>query len=1479
MTDFYKKNRKKLIFVTFLFLLFFGVAWNIKYNLPKTVEVVVRLFVGPTFKSSSIEFEKEKIVIKDFILADGEEVIIDTPKVEILYSKDILKRKRIDEIIIDGGTANITRRKNGDINIVAAFTGESEPEEEKKEKPKDEKYEPGIGIPIDKITGINVTTVFRDLGYRLPIEETAYNTNGYLTFSESEGINLHFIGSNKEQVYDFAFSTSKEPYSMTIKLKDIDVKTELVQYGYDGKEVSYNGGKLNMDLTIASSGMLGWINFDGVNVKYIDLDDEVKNVTGKVEFTKEGIFLNAIGKVFEKPEKFTLSYKDNELNIDFKLKDIKQKDLEKLSYLDGVELPFKNLVVNDVKFNLNLKNELKINIDAFVKRAELEQLRLNDTQVKLIYDKSGIHLPIISTDLATLDKEKNVGIEEKITGTFDLIDKRGMLKFKVENVNNKSYIPNINGDLNFDILEDQIAIVLDSNIIDLEGKYFTKEKKIQLDKKNQYFLEYSLADKKFSDGKGRIGLNIFDLDIIFDYAIDKNRFLLNEASIINGKKKELELTGEIDLENSSYAFNMDGQNLDIKRKLGEEEFWIKGKILGTLKSENGKFNGDLDIHSLYLKYLGEVQNIHGKVLLNNKNNLFFEYQGEIDKLSYENYSLNGVIVSLRLKDDIFEIKNFNNQLLTINGSYDLKTSKLKGKLETNGLSLERFNIDFPKIKLNKVTASIDGNLENPIGKISISDVGISFKNEEEIKITGEINYKDKVVTTNNVKINQNILKARYSVKDGKYRAKLNILEENIGRYYNYENLKYRVIGTVVAEGENKKLKVGLKSTVDKVYMNGMIFPTAYIEADYSAENLNDGIVKLKNLTFSNQNLQDLFTVTGSYDLPNNFLEVKVDKQELPLAKLKDYIPIDGVEGKLYLEGKLLGELDDLNYNFSILSSEIDVKKVKFNTIRVFLSGDMKEVKLDELSFKYLHNKFSSDGEYNITENRYRYYAKSSNIDLDFLNVFLEPYNISDIRGNAEFDLKITDSRNDGFIKIKNLNLEKKDFFLKLQEFNSTIGLENNKISIKDFSGKLNDGDLGVKGEIIFPTLKDISDNPYYYENIKYNGNLKLNGIKYRYGDYFNVDFSANIGIREKDIRGNIEIEKGLVSEIPNTSKSIFQKIKEFLFSSTSKTINQSEDLGSDFKIESIIENAPSIDVRIKINEGIKLDIGDINGLVEDIKGNVIGNGVLSGKNGKYTFIGNTEVLGGSFNLNDNTFYLDRAVVIFNDPKSYLPKVNPNLLIDARVLVQDDQIGLSLNGNLDNLKFTISSRNGSSSGNLNSLLTDTDSFGENNEATTTLITNVIGGQITQVLKPIANLVKHTLNISKFRISSNLLTQNTKNSSNNNDDKSQSSLKLGAVLEAEDNIYKDKIWWVAKGTLLEEDNTGNNKQEESNGAFKEYDFSLEYRFDAVKSIGVGVGKLPENRKKTSDKESKENLNYHIDFKFEKKYDKLIDIFINK
>ena len=1477
MTEFFKKNRKKLIFVTFLFLLFFGGWWNLKYNLPKTIEVIVKIALGPTFKSSSINFEKEKIVIKDFVLADGDEIIIDTPEVDILYSKKSLKKFRIEEIIINGGTANITRRKNGDINIVAAFTGgtkESNDEKVEAEVKQEEKYEPGIGIPIDKITGKNVTTVFRDLGYRLPIEQTAYNTNGYLTFSKTEGIDLHFIGNNKEEIYDFAFSTAKEPYSMTIKLSNIGVKNELAQYGYDGKEVSYEGGKLNMDLTIASSGMLGWIAFDGVNVKYIDLDDTVKNIVGKVDFNDKGIFLNAQGDVFGNPEKFYLTYKDNELNIDFNIKNIKKKDIEKLSYLKGIDLPFESLNIDSVKFNLNMKKELKITIDAFLKSLEIRQVNLSNTELKLIYDSTGIHLPI-STTLNSLDEKKNIVLQEKIDGNLNFLDKKGDLAFNVKNINQKNYIPNLEGNLDFDILENEILLKLNSNIINLEGKYLLEEKKVLLNKENEYFLEYDIANNKLVDGKGKLSIFLYDFEILLDYKAKNNELFLNNFVLLENKKELLNLVGGINLNKFSYAFDIKSKDLDIKRKIEKTDLELKGKFLGKVAGEKGNFEGDIDISELSVKYLGEIEKLAGKIEFNNKKDFYLKYEGEINKLSYENYSLSGIAISTRIKDNKFEIRNFNNQLLSLVGEYDLKNQNIKGKSEIRELFLDNYGVDFPKVKLNNLDMEVNGNLDNLKGKLSINDIGISFGNDEEIKINGILNYENGTLKTTDLKINNSILKGEYNLKTQKYSGKLNIFEENIGRYYNNEKLKYRVIGNLKVEGTGKNIDTSLNGTVDKIYMSGTILPTLYFDIGYKAKELIDGNVEIKEVTLNNSDLQELLKITGYYKLQDNFLDVRILKQELDLLKIKKYISMDDIKGKLIIEGDLKGKVDDLTYNLSIGTDVLTIKDIDFNNLKFIVLGDLKKVKLKEFSFNYLGNTFYSRGNYDLVNNDYLYLANSKEINLKFLNAFLEKYGITNIEGEAAFNLKLNDKRNKGFLKVKNLNLENKDLFLKLKEFNSTILLEDNQISIKRFKGKLNDGILDVNGEVLFPTMKEISENPYYYEQIKYGGNLKLANIQYKYGDYFNVDFNADISIKDKKVDGLLEIKKGQVSEIPNTSKSIFQKIKEFLFSSSSNTINQSEELGSDFKIENIIENAPVIDLRLKIDEGIKLDIASLNSFVGDIKGTVIGNGVLSGKDGKYTFIGNTELLGGSLNINDNTFYLERALVIFNDQKTYLPKVNPNLLIDSRLEIDDDQIKLSLNGELDNLKFTISSKNGSSSGNLNSLLTNEENLGENNEATTTLITNVIGGQLTQILRPVSNLVKNTLNISKFRIRSNLLTEETKDPNNEG---TKSSLKLGAVLEAEDNIYKDKIWWVAKGTLLEEDSTEENKRSNSSGAFKEYDFSLEYRFDTTKSIGIGVGKLPEERKTISDKDSKENLNYHIDFKFEKKYDKLIDIFIN-
>lgn len=1478
MTDFYKKNRKKIILVTFLFFLFFGGWWNIRYNLPKTVEVAVRLFLGPTFKSSSIDFRKNKIIIKDFILADDNEVIIDVPKVEILYSKESLKNLRIEEIIVADGIANITRRKNGDINIVAAFTGNSEKNEEVEEKVEQKQpYDPGVSIPIDKITIENMTTTYRDLGYRLPIEQTVYNTKGYLTFSKIKGINLHFIANNKYEIYDFSFSTEKEPYSMRIKLSDIDVKNELVQYGYDGEELSYSNGKLNMDLIIASSGLLGWIDFKNINVRYIDLNDDIKNVEGRVDFKKEGIFLNATGILFDKVEKFSLSYKDEELNVDFDLVDVQKSNLEKLSYLKDIDLPFEKLKVDNVKFNLNLKEELSININTFIKEVKMAGSELRNTEIKFRYDSKGIHLPKILTTFNLLNEEGTSIISEEVNGVFDYFNEKGKFKFSLKNLDKKEYIPNFNGEFNFEIFEKSVNFNLNSNIVDIQGKYLNDEKKILLEKSEEYFLNYDLSQKKIIDGKGKIKFSLFDNNFLIDYSVYNNKLNLKSFALMVNGTKELEIFGDIDIDSFSYNLRLEAESLYFKNLLGLKDGELNAKMSGYIQGVRDKFDGEIKIDSLSVKYRAKLEDLKGKLFFSKNEVLSLEFDGEIGSIGYNDYNLNGLYLVARLKNNIFEIKSLNNQFLDIFGNLNLDTKNIDISGNIRKLSLKKFGIENPEIRLDEVNAKINGKLDNLVGNLSLDDVKIILENKESIVIKGGLDYKNNKIRAKDLKINNNLFEGEYSLRNREYNSTIFLLEENIGRYYGNESFKYRIIGKALIKGKDKTVAVDLKSTIDKIYISGNRLPNAYIEAEYRAQNLTDGILKLNGLTLSNQNLETLLKINGDYDVSKKYLDTKISKQSLPLTKLKEYTRLEDLTGELIVEGRIKGELDKLAYNLGIKSNELGMKNVYLNSFKLILSGDLKNVNLDELSFKYLNNLFYSQGNYDILSKKYMYKGDAKDINLDFLNIFLEPYGITGIKGSSTFSFKLRENENTGFLKIKNFNLENKDLFLKLEQFNSTIKLKGKDLSVEEFQGKLNDGNINLVGNFVVPVIEEIEKNPYFKEDLKYNFNLKLNGIKYRYGEMFGVNFNSDIVVDNNKVLGNIEIIDGTVEEIPNTSKSIFDKIKEFIFRSSSQTVNESEDLGSDFKIETVFENSPEINVGIKIVKGIKLDIKDLNSFVGDVVGNVVGNGTLSGKDGKYTFLGNVEVMKGSLNVNDNIFTLDRAVVIFNDEKTYLPKLNPNLLIDARVNVQDDEIGLSLNGNLNNLKFNISSKSGSSSGNLNSLLVDGDMNEGNNEATTTLITNVIGGQLTQVLKPVSNLIKNTLNISKFRISSNLLNDQSKNANTN--EEAQSRLRFGAVLEAEDNIYKDKIWWVAKGTLLEDDSTEYEKKNNESGALREYDFSLEYRFDATKSIGIGVGKLPEDRKKSSDKESKENLNYHIDFKFEKRYDSLIDIFINK
>ena len=77
-----------------------------------------------------------------------------------------------------------------------------------------------------------------------------------------------------------------------------------------------------------------------------------------------------------------------------------------------------------------MKEELKVNIDTFIKRVEIENLNLIDTKVNFLYDKDGIHLPKIYTVLNQLNEKKEIALSEEINGALNFWEGKGDLSLK-----------------------------------------------------------------------------------------------------------------------------------------------------------------------------------------------------------------------------------------------------------------------------------------------------------------------------------------------------------------------------------------------------------------------------------------------------------------------------------------------------------------------------------------------------------------------------------------------------------------------------------------------------------------------------------------------------------------------------------------------------------------------------------------------------------------------------------------------------------------------------------------------------------------------------------------------------------------------------------------------------------------------------------------------------------------------------------------
>lgn len=937
--------------------------------------------------------------------------------------------------------------------------------------------------------------------------------------------------------------------------------------------------------------------------------------------------------------------------------------------------------------------------------------------------------------------------------------------------------------------------------------------------------------------------------------------------------KKIYISGDIDINKNTMNLGFSAEDFLFMRKIKDRNIKIKSTFLGTI-TKNGKdkpIEVDADIDELSIDYILQAYHLYGNLKLVKGKDIFSEFFGEIGKVAYNDYETHGIKLGYGLKNQKLTIVDFKNQLFSIAGDIDLKNKTQDMKISITGLSNEQIPLSNIQFAIEDVKGELKGSFENPIGNLKINETQIIFGEEKIVNFFGNLTYKDKKITTNKFKINESFADGVYNIEDNKYKAKINILEDTLTDYYTTSSLRHRAIGVVQIEGIGKEISVKLEGTLDKGYISRNKLPNIYAKAEYKSNNLIDGIVNVQNLSIQNNNQNSLITSSGTVDLKEKTMDIKVENNVLKLSDISEYIKRNDVNGNITINGQIKGKFDAIDYNLTANGKEISIADIKLNNVAIAGRGDLNKIILENASFNYLSNTLKSSGSKDLKGDKYSFNLQSSKIDLSFLNALLNKFGVSNIKGTSTLDVTIENNANRGHFILDDFSMSMNKYYVNLKELNSRIILNGQNLSIERFKGNLNNGTIEASGNLKNLSMDTLKDENLR-ENLDYDVKMKLSKIDYKYSDNFRLLCNGDLSFNKNKLKGNFQIDEGLVSKIPVESKNIYQIIANFLFRSTSRVASASRDLGSDFKVEASFDNPLELDLSFNIKDGIKLDIKDVNAFIGDVKGEVFSHGTLKGIGSELVLLGDAEVRNGSVNVNESTFIINRGVISFTKRDEYLPNINPTVYIDSKVEVDGEDLRVGINGELKKLRFNISSRDGNSSGDLRALLSGESEIQD--ETTAKLVRSILNDQISQAfIRPFTRKIKNFFGLSKFRLKSSLFGTKENNSRYQTD---ETEFKFGVVLEAENNIYKDKLFWVASATLIDENQTTRKNNDES-GALNEYDFSVQYRYKEGRSVGFGAGRVPDYKRKSDDvNNNKNSINYHIDFKFEKKYDNMLDIF---
>ena len=1482
-----KKIPKKFSIPLFIFAVIVFIITAVLLNLEKIVEKVSARFINGRVVIEDIDLSFSKPVVKNITLYDDKNnVLFNSPQVTANISFKNLTKGRIDELKVNSAVVNVVRDKDGVINFTKLSKTKSE------EKPKN---------PLNKVVVSNVRVNYEDYTFPTKLERKIENINAVVTANKEKLVETADINIEDENIQletRFKDESNDKVASLQGELRvdkfllDKDLLKSLV----NNKKLHFSDVNIISDLsfktdkTVKNTYITGNLDVISEFFRYDDIDSDIKDIKLSSKFNGRDGEANLGLNIFGKNKDFSLAYKDEELNSVITFDKIDESILNKIVPIREKKLDLKNINIEDIKTIVHYSDNRGLSIKTTMKpnNSKFKGIELNDFNLYISSKAGKNNLSArILTKIKGIPENLALSVENQKDNTDIILALKSPIKDNI--------IPDINVKAKIENKKDILKANIDSNIVDFNVNY-NKENKLTKVYGDKFTINYDVDKKKLTNGEGRIPFEIYHTVNYLDFVAKDNKIQIKELKLADktNKNSYFVAKGNANLDNGEFKIDYEGNSTSIKRKVKENDLILSFDGKGKIENKNSILSSQGQINDLSLEYIGKIEKINGTYDLKKvRENIEANVDTKIASIGYDKYNFKNFNLNVNYSGNQVKIKDFSNNLISLKGNYDVKNEKVNANLSVNRVTNKDVAFDKAEFVLENLKANVEGDVKNLQGTVDLGSTVITLPKGDFIKITGNASIKNSIVNISGINLDNNLITGKYNLKDKNLDLKLSLSEKHLEKYYGGKDLGYMLYGQIDVKGVEGKIKAIAKGRATNFEKK---LPDLAYDVEYNAANYTDGIVSINGLDIIDKKYGDLLGVKGQINLKEKTLDIRNKNKQMDLVKLQGILDNPNIRGIVNTDLVVDGTFDNPSYKLNISSSEVSIKTFKINDISIDLTGDKEKANLNKLNLDVYKNLIVGNGYYDIKNKTYNVLVKSNDkIDISKFQSFFTPYGIENVKGKIALNVEINEKTEKGYINLENINLESTKARLKLSNFSGPINFGERRIDVGALRATLNDSPLIVDG---FVDLANISklDKEDLIRTLPYKLHFKMNNFNYFYPEVIKLSASTELTITNEEVYGNLIVKDATIYDIPNNYyRDFFSLIREQLRKRrTDVALNNNKDKQAKTdkekveEMKKVLNKLMPIDFVVRTEKPILIDMDNFNIAVPEIYGKLYVDLNLNGKKGKYYITGESELKEAYFFVGTNEFKVDRALAVFNENVP-LPEINPNIFFESTIEMDDEEYYFSTIGRVIQLRYEISSRTAKVGGDLSALIVNPNAddniyaYGEGSEIFITFMKNLIAGQVGQIVfGSTTRYIKRKFDLTKFIIRPEVKIYNSDSSINriggttDNRGLNPEIYNVNIKLEAKDNIYKDKLFWKVSARII---GTGKdvikNQTMKVDSKVREYDIGLEYKVDDSKTIEIGVGTVPDKYRTDPNKDYRKP-NYHVGFKFRKRYRDFSEIF---